>query len=170
MFTLAAISTRHGTSRPKPHFRGRRLETGLPFACDVPTPRYERPANRGRPHYRGLHCSCTGARWPLCRAPSNGRTGLQRAYDPRFKLLVVDRMLPELDGLSIVRRVRRDGILTSVLFLSTLAELDDRVTGLDAGGDDYLTKPFAAVELIARQRARSAIAFQLQDHIAGRRC
>jgi two-component system OmpR family response regulator len=89
-------------------------------------------------------------------APSHipdGAIGLEQARAGRHDLLIVDRMLPGLDGLSLVQSIRRDGIRTPVLFLSTLDGVDDRVTGLQAGGDDYLTKPFATVELLARVSA-----------------
>lgn len=72
-----------------------------------------------------------------------------RAYD----LLVVDRMLPRLDGLALVERLRGEGLRTPVLFLSALGEVDDRVKGLKSGGDDYLTKPYAFSELLARVEA-----------------
>jgi two-component system OmpR family response regulator len=84
---------------------------------------------------------------------ADGREGLARAADERYELLIVDRMLPGVDGLAIVQSVRAAGIRTPVLFLSTLGGLDDRVTGLDAGGDDYLVKPFALSELAARVHA-----------------
>jgi two-component system OmpR family response regulator len=84
---------------------------------------------------------------------ADGCLGLKRAAVNPYDLLIVDRMLPGMDGLSVVRRLRADGAATAVLFLSTLAGLDDRVTGLDAGGDDYLVKPFALVELAARVNA-----------------
>jgi two-component system OmpR family response regulator len=83
----------------------------------------------------------------------DGRRGMARAVSNPYDLLIVDRMLPGLDGLSVVRRLRAEGDATPVLFLSTLSGLDDRVTGLDAGGDDYLVKPFALVELAARVNA-----------------
>jgi two-component system OmpR family response regulator len=83
----------------------------------------------------------------------DGRRGMARAVSNPYDLLIVDRMLPGLDGLSVVRRLRAEGDVTPVLFLSTLSGLDDRVTGLDAGGDDYLVKPFALVELAARVNA-----------------
>ena len=70
-----------------------------------------------------------------------------------YDVLVVDRMLPERDGLSVVRTLRAEGVRTPVLFLSALGEVDDRVKGLKAGGDDYLTKPFALSELLARIEA-----------------
>jgi two-component system OmpR family response regulator len=84
---------------------------------------------------------------------ADGREGLSLAADERYELLIVDRMLPGVDGLAIVQTVRAGGVRTPVLFLSTLGGLDDRVTGLDAGGDDYLVKPFAFSELAARVNA-----------------
>ncbi len=83
----------------------------------------------------------------------NGREGLLRADDGQWDLLIVDRMLPGLDGLSIVRTLRSAGVMTPVLFLTTMDGIDDRVTGLNAGGDDYLVKPFAFAELAARVAA-----------------
>jgi len=83
----------------------------------------------------------------------DGEEGLALAQEDRFDALVVDRMLPKLDGLSIVSTLRDDGVRTPVLFLSALGEVDDRVKGLKAGGDDYLTKPFAFSELSARLEA-----------------
>lgn len=84
---------------------------------------------------------------------ADGRDGLFRAVGEAWDLLIVDRMLPELDGLVLVQTIRSGGIPTPVLFLTTLAGVDDRVTGLDAGGDDYLVKPFAFPELVARVHA-----------------
>jgi two-component system, OmpR family, response regulator len=84
---------------------------------------------------------------------ADGRDGLSLAADERYELLIVDRMLPGIDGLAIVQAIRAGGVRTPVLFLSTLGGLDDRVTGLDAGGDDYLVKPFALSELAARANA-----------------
>ncbi len=84
---------------------------------------------------------------------ATGRDGLFLAAGEHYDLMVVDRMLPELDGLSIVKTVRTAGIETPVLFLTALGGVDDRVTGLDAGGDDYLVKPFAFSELLARINA-----------------
>jgi two-component system, OmpR family, response regulator len=80
----------------------------------------------------------------------NGRDGLLRAAVEPFDVLIVDRMLPNLDGLSLVQHLRKTGNATPVLFLSALGEVDDRVKGLRAGGDDYLTKPYAFSELLAR--------------------
>ena len=84
---------------------------------------------------------------------ATGRDGLFLAAGERYDLMVVDRMLPEIDGLSIVKTVRAAGIETPVLFLTALGGVDDRVMGLDAGGDDYLVKPFAFSELLARINA-----------------
>src|SRR5918994_4848480 len=80
----------------------------------------------------------------------NGRDGLLQAATGAWDVLIVDRMLPGLDGLSLVRHLRATGIATPVLFLSALGEVDDRVKGLRAGGDDYLVKPYAFSELLAR--------------------
>ncbi len=81
---------------------------------------------------------------------ATGNDGLARAGSGTYDVMTVDRLLPEVDGLSIVENIRSNGIKTPVLVLSALAEVDDRVRGLKAGGDDYLTKPFALVELSAR--------------------
>ncbi len=83
----------------------------------------------------------------------NGKQGLLLASTEPYDVLVVDRMLPGLDGLSLVQTLRAAGNKTPILFLSALAEVDDRVSGLRAGGDDYLTKPFAFSELLARIEA-----------------
>lgn len=88
----------------------------------------------------------------LDHAPDGG-DALSITEAGRYDLLIVDRMLPKLDGLSLVKAVRERGDRTPVLFLSTLDGVDDRVSGLNAGGDDYLTKPFALVELLARVNA-----------------
>ena len=80
----------------------------------------------------------------------DGRAGYLRAVADRFDVIVLDRMLPELDGLSVVALMRREGVSTPVLFLTNLSGIDDRVDGLEAGGDDYLVKPFAFEELMAR--------------------
>lgn len=83
----------------------------------------------------------------------NGKDGLVMATADDFDVLVVDRMLPSPDGLAIIRTLRASDDHTPALILSALAEVDDRVKGLKAGGDDYLTKPFAAAELLARLEA-----------------
>jgi two-component system OmpR family response regulator len=84
---------------------------------------------------------------------ADGRDGLARSLAGAFDLIVTDRMLPHVDGLTIIERLRAKGIGTPVLVLSALGGVDDRVKGLKAGGDDYLTKPFALAELLARIEA-----------------
>ena len=84
---------------------------------------------------------------------ADGREGLFRATEGQFDLVVTDRMLPHIDGLAIIELMRRKGLTTPVLVLSALGGVDDRVKGLKAGGDDYLTKPFAFAELLARIEA-----------------
>tara|TARA_B100000475_G_scaffold200480_1_gene184980 strand:- start:1020 stop:1700 length:681 start_codon:yes stop_codon:yes gene_type:complete len=84
---------------------------------------------------------------------SNGNDGLDAAYLGEHDVIILDRMLPEIDGLTIVTKIRNNKISTPVLFLSALGEVNDRVKGLKAGGDDYLTKPFSFSELIARVEA-----------------
>jgi len=81
---------------------------------------------------------------------ADGESGLEIARANAFDVLIVDRMLPRLDGLEVIKSLRTDDIHTPVLILSALGEVDDRVTGLRAGGDDYLTKPYAFSELHAR--------------------
>jgi len=82
-----------------------------------------------------------------------GPDGLEQARRGDCALVIVDRMLPGLDGLSLVRSLRQTDTRTPVLFLTTMDDLDARVEGLNAGGDDYLTKPFALPELLARVNA-----------------
>lgn len=83
----------------------------------------------------------------------DGEDGYAAARDHDYDVLIVDRMLPRRDGLSVVADLRRAGVRTPVLFLSALDAVDDRVKGLRAGGDDYLCKPFAFAELVARVEA-----------------
>ena len=83
----------------------------------------------------------------------DGEAGLRIARDSRFDVMIIDRMMPRMDGVTMVECVRRDGDQTPVLFLSALGEISDRVQGLRAGGDDYLVKPYAFAELIARVEA-----------------
>jgi len=83
----------------------------------------------------------------------DGREGLFLATSESYDVLIVDRMLPEVDGLTVVQTLRASRNSAPVLFLSALGEVDDRVQGLEAGGDDYLTKPFAFSELKARVEA-----------------
>ena len=84
---------------------------------------------------------------------ATGTEGLRKARTDAPDAVIVDRMLPELDGLSIIETLREEGLRTPVLVLSALGGVDDRVRGLRAGGDDYLTKPFALIELVARLEA-----------------
>ncbi|MDQ8731726.1 response regulator transcription factor [Bradyrhizobium daqingense] len=83
----------------------------------------------------------------------NGIEGLDHARTSHPDAMIVDRMLPGMDGLTVVEALRNDQIRTPVLVLSALGAVDDRVRGLRMGGDDYLTKPFAIVELVARIEA-----------------
>ena len=84
---------------------------------------------------------------------ANGREGLLLASGGGYDVMVIDRMLPGLDGLAIVKTIRATGTKAPVLLLTTLGGVDDRVEGLEAGADDYLTKPFAFAELLARVNA-----------------
>ncbi len=80
----------------------------------------------------------------------NGREGLARASSGDYDVITLDRMLPGLDGLALVTSLRNAGVQTPVLMISALSDVDERVRGLRAGGDDYLTKPFAPDEMAAR--------------------
>lgn len=84
---------------------------------------------------------------------ADGLAAVTKALSTPYDLLIVDRMLPELDGLSVIERLRAEHLRVPVLVLSALSAIDDRVSGLKAGGDDYLTKPFAIPELLARIEA-----------------
>lgn len=84
---------------------------------------------------------------------ADGALGLQAARSNAFDVMVVDRMMPEMTGTDMVTQLRAAGVTTPVLFLSAMSEVDDRVAGFDAGGDDYLTKPYAFAELLARVTA-----------------
>ena len=86
-------------------------------------------------------------------AAADGEQGLDLACTVTYDCLVLDLMLPKLDGLSLLRQLRKEKVNTPVLILSAKATVDDRVKGLQAGGDDYLTKPFAFSELLARVQA-----------------
>ena len=84
---------------------------------------------------------------------SDGEEGLALAMDGQYDVLIVDRMLPKLDGLTVIGTLRGKGIETPALILSALGQVDDRVKGLRAGGDDYLAKPYSFSELLARVEA-----------------
>ena len=81
---------------------------------------------------------------------SDGNTGLFLAETEEYEVFIMDRMLPKRDGLSVLKEIRKNGNNTPALILSALGEVDDRVEGLRSGGDDYLTKPYAFSELLAR--------------------
>ena len=85
-----------------------------------------------------------------CVHKLDGEEGLNAARDQAYDVLVLDRMLPRLDGLSLVQKLREQGNNTPVLILSALGEVDDRIKGLHSGADDYLVKPFSMDELLAR--------------------
>jgi two-component system, OmpR family, response regulator len=82
-----------------------------------------------------------------------GRAALSAAQDRAPDLIILDVMLPDLDGLEVTRRLRTDGVRSPVLFLTARDALEDKVAGLTVGGDDYVTKPFALAEIVARSRA-----------------
>jgi two-component system, OmpR family, response regulator len=86
---------------------------------------------------------------------ADGDSGLASACRGEYQVIVLDRMLPRLDGLRLVRELRSRGVATPVIYLTTMSGIDDRVQGLEAGGDDYLVKPFAFAELLARVRVLS---------------
>ena len=88
-----------------------------------------------------------------CVRAADGLAGLEAAREGPFDVMIVDRMMPRMDGVALVEALRREGDATPVLFLSALGEVGDRVEGLKAGGDDYLVKPYAFAELIARVEA-----------------
>ncbi|QMV02984.1 response regulator [Devosia sp. D6-9] len=83
----------------------------------------------------------------------DGRDALAHATREPYDVLIVDRMLPGLDGLSLVRALRASGVVTPILFLTAMVGIDDRVEGLESGGDDYVVKPFAFSEVLARANA-----------------
>jgi two-component system OmpR family response regulator len=89
----------------------------------------------------------------LCDVLASGQDGLFQILHETYDVVIVDRMLPELDGLSLVKAVRAAGARVPILFLTAVGGIDDRVEGLQAGGDDYLVKPFAFSELLARVNA-----------------
>ncbi|MBD1546261.1 winged helix-turn-helix domain-containing protein [Roseibium aggregatum] len=89
----------------------------------------------------------------VCDHLENGSDGLSQGTRERYDIIIADRMLPGLDGLSMVKALRAAGTKTPVIFLTSVSGVDDRVQGLEAGGDDYLVKPFAFSELAARVAA-----------------
>jgi two-component system, OmpR family, response regulator len=85
-----------------------------------------------------------------CTWIRNGRQGLELARGQKFDVVILDRMLPDLEGLELLRLIRAEGVRTPVLILTAMGSVDDRVRGLKTGADDYLIKPFAFPELLAR--------------------
>ena len=96
----------------------------------------------------------------------DGEEGLHMATSGRHDVLIVDRMLPRLDGLSMLKQLRAGGYATPALILSALGQVDERVRGLRSGGDDYLTKPFSMIELIARLEVLPGAAVRRNRNIA----
>ena len=86
---------------------------------------------------------------------NDGESGLDNALSDIYDLIVLDIMLPKMDGISILKNIRKEGISTPVILLTAKGEISDKVAGLDSGADDYLAKPFATEELLARIRALS---------------
>ena len=93
----------------------------------------------------------------------DGLSGLEAASQGKYELILLDRMLPGMDGVQLLRRLREKRITTPVLMITALANIGDRVEGLDAGADDYLVKPFAVEELLARVRALGRRTPQLSE-------
>lgn len=89
----------------------------------------------------------------LVEAVTDGQRGLHAVLTKPYEILIIDRMLPGIDGLDLLARLRRKGVATPVLVLTALGTVADRVAGLDSGAEDYLVKPFAVEELLARVRA-----------------
>jgi two-component system OmpR family response regulator len=84
---------------------------------------------------------------------ATGNEALSRGAASDYAVITIDRMLPDIDGIAVMRQLRDDGVAAPVLIISALGEVDDRVRGLRSGGDDYLVKPFSFVELLARVEA-----------------
>jgi two-component system OmpR family response regulator len=84
---------------------------------------------------------------------TSGNEALSRGLAIDYAVITIDRMLPDIDGIAVMRQLRDDGVAAPVLIISALGEVDDRVRGLRAGGDDYLVKPFSFIELLARVEA-----------------
>ena len=120
-------------------------DTDLPYASPMHLLIIEDDAETAAYLMKGLQES-----GHVAERAATGPDGLHRAQAFGYDALIVDRMLPGLDGLSLVRELRLGGNDTPALFLTALADVDDRVIGLQSGGDDYLAKPFAFAELLAR--------------------
>ena len=106
-------------------------------------------------HLADLVAEVLGREGYTAETAADGRTALARALSEDFDLLVVDWMLPDLEGVQVVKRLRAAEVRVPVLMLTARSQVEDRVEGLDAGADDYLPKPFAFPELLARVRALS---------------
>ena len=89
----------------------------------------------------------------MVETATDGEQALDKLYEAPFDLIILDIMLPGLDGLSVLKEIRREKITTPVLMLTARSEIDDKIKGLDQGADDYLAKPFSGAELLARVRA-----------------
>ena len=99
---------------------------------------------------RGLREAGHGCQWAR-----SGERGFEEAISQKFDALILDLMLPDLPGMDVMRQIRKSGVRTPVLILTALGSVDDRVKGLNSGADDYLVKPFAFAELLARLEAIS---------------
>lgn len=86
----------------------------------------------------------------FCEQANDGQSGLGLAKSQDFDVIILDRMLPDIDGISVLKQIRQQGIATPILFLTALDDVEEKVHGLRSGGDDYLTKPFDFEELLAR--------------------
>ena len=106
-----------------------------------------------------IHFKSQGYDTDIC---NNGTDGLFYALQNVYDLMILDRMLPELDGLTLLNTIRKRGIQTPVIMATAMDTLDDKIHGLDEGADDYITKPFAPEELLARIRALTRRPQQLQ--------
>src|SRR5690606_24078885 len=135
--------------------------SGRKRSVPAPPGRHASPHRKGRPAMRVLVIEDNretsqfvqrGLREAshVAEIAEDGEIGLELARAGGYDVLIVDRMLPRLDGLTLIQTLRAEGDRTPVLILSAMSHVDDRVKGLRAGGDDYLTKPFALAELIAR--------------------
>ena len=96
---------------------------------------------------------------------TNGNDALSRGGAGDYAVITIDRMLPDIDGIAVMRQLRDDGIAVPVLIVSALGEVDDRVRGLRAGGDDYLVKPVSFLELLARVEALGRVAIRIDQRV-----
>ena len=150
-------ATRHRARRTYGKLHGRLIhDDGLEHDLRSSLPKCGRPRYRGEQESHADHGQRGGCRGSTVErgfvvdVVSDGKDGLVRAMAEDYDIAVIDRMLPGLDGLSIVAALRRAGNQTPVLFLTAMGAVEDRVAGLRGGGDDYLVKPFAFSELHAR--------------------